>query len=572
MVGQAVRICHLHQDTPTTCSTVTSPLPAPSVSYSAYQQVLEENQRLYERLADQLKTTNGKLTSKCQEFWATRNQLEKTKDQLALCEGRLVSAHNELSGCREKDDSSGEMSHLQDRVSNLEKQNADLINNLASANKIANEERVRAEREAEKAEIERVKCGEIRDRSSQERVLMDADRRRLEKFERTNRDLLTEKQKVDQTNVQLQEVHNMLHRLNKVFIGHFCISTLLIEQCRYTFTSEEKDAELESVKKENDRLNKELQKSMAEVNQLKSGGGNLTNYLTEQLESLREENRRLSSQLKEAIDELAEHKKASQPCLKSASDTVAKGSKPLLPPNPVGSAAFVPSAPDVTATPNQQTQDYAKLAVREANLVTQVSELEAKVVELNQKLSDLNVVKGKELGDLNRLIDECADDKLQTARRDKSVINLKLSASEAQKTAADVAKLNDQISRLEEELSFLKERDEVADGEETKDSQISSLRYELQLAKKDIESYHKYSVLYCMLIGYLSVSLDTIGYLDVFLFTIGYLYVFLYAIGYLSVFLYTIGYLNVFLYAIGYLYGYLNIFWYIIGNLVLTKF
>jgi len=104
------------------------------------------------------------------------------------------------------------MSHLQDRVSNLEKQNADLINNLASANKIANEERVRAEREAEKAEIERVKCGEIRDRSSQER--MDADRRRLEKFERTNRDLLTEKQKVDQTNVQLQEVHNMLHRCN----------------------------------------------------------------------------------------------------------------------------------------------------------------------------------------------------------------------------------------------------------------------------------------------------------------------------------------------------------------------
>jgi len=89
------------------------------------------------------------------------------------------------------------MSHLQDRVSNLEKQNADLINNLASANKIANEERVRAEREAEKAEIERVKCGEI-----------------LEKFERTNRDLLTEKQKVDQTNVQLQEVHNMLHRCN----------------------------------------------------------------------------------------------------------------------------------------------------------------------------------------------------------------------------------------------------------------------------------------------------------------------------------------------------------------------
>lgn len=68
---------------------------------------------------------------------------------------------------------------------------------------------------------------------------------------------------------------------------------------------------------------------------------------------------------------------------------------------------------------------------------------------------------------------------------------MKLSASEAQKTAADVAKLNDQISRLEEELSFLKERDEVADGEETKDSQISSLRYELQLAKKDIESYHK---------------------------------------------------------------------------------
>jgi len=57
-------------------------------------------------------------------------------------------------------------------------------------------------------------------------------------------------------------------------------------------------------------------------------------------------------------------------------------------------------------------------------LVTQVSELEAKVVELNQKLSDLNVAKGKELGDLNRLIDECADDKLQTARRDKSVINV----------------------------------------------------------------------------------------------------------------------------------------------------
>lgn len=110
----------------------------------------------------------------------------------------------------QKDDSSGDVSHLQDRVSNLEKQNADLINNLASANKIANEERVRAEREAEKAEIERVKCGEIRDRSSQERVLMDADRRRLEKFERTNRDLLTEKQKVDQTNVQLQEVHNMM--------------------------------------------------------------------------------------------------------------------------------------------------------------------------------------------------------------------------------------------------------------------------------------------------------------------------------------------------------------------------
>jgi len=39
----------------------------------------------------------------------------------------------------------------------------------------------------------------------------------------------------------------------------------------YIYTSEEKDAELESVKKENDRLNKELQKSMAEVNQLKSG-------------------------------------------------------------------------------------------------------------------------------------------------------------------------------------------------------------------------------------------------------------------------------------------------------------
>jgi len=65
------------------------------------QRLHRENTFRYERLADQLKTTNGKLTSKCQEFWATRNQLEKTKDQLALCEGRLVSAHNELSGCRE---------------------------------------------------------------------------------------------------------------------------------------------------------------------------------------------------------------------------------------------------------------------------------------------------------------------------------------------------------------------------------------------------------------------------------------------------------------------------------------